>query len=154
MTRFGPFGTKSSSASQRPSNGATRSVSNKPGVAATVPTSSGSASPVTVAVPTLQRPTLWKTLLSSEYLKYIDGDERSPPDASVMPGAPGATCQTATSSSASGYGSGFNSTLLTTLKTATVAPMPTASVRRTVTAKLGVLAKLRAWRRRPASSVV
>src|SRR6185436_8448761 len=132
MTRLGPFGTKSSPASQRPSNGGTRSVSKRPGVAETVPTSSGSASPVTVAAPTVQRPTLSKAVLSSEYLKYIDGDERNPPEASVMPGAPGATCQTATSSSACAYGSGFSSTLLTTLKTATVAPMPTASVRRTV----------------------
>src|SRR5688500_2484718 len=113
MTRFGPFGTKSSPASQRPSSGGTRRVSRRPAAAATVPTSSGSASPVTVAAPTVQSPTLSNAVLSSEYLKYIDGDERNPPEASVMPGAPGATCQTATRSSASGYGSGFSSTLLT-----------------------------------------
>src|SRR5687768_7033036 len=122
MTRLGPFATKSSPASQRPSKGGTRSVSNRPAVAATKPTSSGSAMPVTVAAPTLQSPTLSNDVLSSAYLKYIDGDERKPPAASVMPGAPGATCQTATSSSASGYGSGFSSTLLTTLNAATVAP--------------------------------
>jgi hypothetical protein len=39
-----------------------------------------------------------------------------------------ASCHTATSRSALGYGSGFSSTLLTTLKTAVLAPMPIASV--------------------------
>ena len=42
---------------------------------------------------------------------------------------PGAVCQTPTSASGSGYGSGLSSTPLTTLNTAVVAPMPSASVR-------------------------
>src|SRR5262245_38068476 len=119
MTRLGPFGTKSSRASQRPSSGATPRVSKRPLVTVTVTTSSGAARPVTVTAPGVQSPTLSKAVLSSEYLKYIEGDDRNPPEASVIPGAPGATCHTATSSSESGYGSGFNSTLLTTVKTAT-----------------------------------
>jgi hypothetical protein len=61
-------------------------------------------------------------------VKYIDIDGRRPPATSMRPAAPGALCQIATRRSASGYGSGFSSTLLTTPNTAVLAPLAVARV--------------------------
>jgi len=48
-----------------------------------------------------------------------------------------------TSCAASGYGSGWSSTTSTVVKIAVLAPMPTASVRIAVTAKPGLLVRVR-----------
>jgi hypothetical protein len=56
----------------------------------------------------------------------------------ASPPKPGAVYATDTSSSAFGYGSGLRSTLLTTLKTAVLAPIPIASVNRAITVNVGL----------------
>ena len=53
---------------------------------------------------------------------------RGSPPRSSGNSAPGASCQIATTSSASGYASGSSSTLLTTANVAVAAPLPIASV--------------------------
>ena len=57
---------------------------------------------------------------------------------------PGAVCQSPTRRSASGNGSGFRSTLLTTLKMAVLAPIPSARVTSVASVKAGVRSRRRA----------
>jgi len=108
-------------------------------------TCSGSASPVTFIVEGIHTPSDWNVRFCSEYVKYIDPESRSPSLMVPSPGVPGAVCRTATSSSDFGYGRGFSNTLLTTLKTAVLAPMPMASVSRATAVNVG----LRRSARRP-----
>ena len=67
-------------------------------------TCSGSPAPVTVAVDAYQIPTCWNVRLCSAKVKNIDGDSRKSPDTSAIPGAPGASSRSATSSLRRGIG--------------------------------------------------
>ena len=133
----------SAAVSQRPASGGTFSARNVPLVTRTPRTCSGSARPVTVSDVGAQTPIASNTRFSFAYVTYIDNESRNPPDTDATPGAPGATCETETIRSASGYGSGFSSTLLTTLKTAVLAPMPIASVSRAIAVKVGLRRRAR-----------
>jgi hypothetical protein len=99
--------------------------------------------PVTLAVPDSHTPMDCSVRLCSAKVRYIDGDKRRPSAKLARPAAPGACNHTATSWSGWGYGRGFSRMLSSTVKTAALAPMPIASVRRTVTANPGDLRRRR-----------
>src|ERR1700747_832946 len=99
--------------------------------------------PVTLAVPAFHTPIDWKLRFCSAKVKYIEGERRRPSEKLARPPAPGAESQTLTRVSDLGYDSGLISTLLTTLKTAVLAPIAIASVRITVAANPGALASRR-----------
>src|SRR5262245_49406665 len=90
-------------------------------------TSSGSPSPVIVATPGVQTPMDSNAWFSSASVTNIEADNGRPPR-STGSVAPGASSQTATTSSASGYASGSSKMLSTTANVVVAAPLPIASV--------------------------
>ena len=82
---------------ERPRRGGTPSRGRTPSVTRSTLTRSGSAVPVTLAAPSVHRPTSWNVRPSSRYVKYREGAMSR----SVML-TPGAVCQTPTSSSECG----------------------------------------------------
>ena len=75
------------------------SVGSKPSLTSTAGTSSGSPTPVMLALAGVQIPMRWNTRLCSAYVKNMEADvDNLPP----LKCAPGALCQIATSSFACG----------------------------------------------------
>ncbi len=124
----------SSSVKPRPSVGETPSVGRKDAVASTTRRCCGVSRPVSVMSPSVKAATFAKTRGSSRYSWYSTTDEvrpLRPAFAKVFDRSP--------SRSGSASGGGVRSTPFTTLKTALLAPMPSASARTATTAKPGLL---------------
>src|SRR5690349_21405595 len=139
----------------RPTIGGTASAWSVPSATRTVRTCSGSPTPVTVDVAADQVPICSNARFCSKYVTYIDGERRRSPDTADSPCAPGAVCQTATSRSASGYGSGRRSTASTRLKTAVLAAMPIVNVSSAAVVNAGLRRSARRpWRTSRARSSI
>src|SRR5262245_7527062 len=97
MTVSGDPGVSSAGENQRPSRGFSSNASRTPYVTKSARSSSGSATPVTLAPPELHKPNCWKVRFCSRYVKYMDGEQLLIPR-----GDRGAVCQMPTSASACG----------------------------------------------------